>query len=172
MILIDPWRSARRRIERFDNSVDILHHVATVGQQIGRLGERCLRRRVRQNRCVRGPKVWHWSRHKRTIVGEPMVRVEGLPQAFGANEVLKGIHLVVRRGEAVSVIGPSGSGKSTMLRCLNYLEEPTAGRSTSTARCWATRNATVRGVPCGAMRSTPCAPRSAWCSSISTSGRT
>ena len=28
----------------------------------------------------------------------------------------------------VVVIGPSGSGKSTLLRCINYLEEPTAGR--------------------------------------------
>src|ERR1019366_8520902 len=50
-----------------------------------------------------------------------------LRKSFGDLEVLKGINLTVRKGEAVSVIGPSGSGKSTMLRCLNYLEEPTAG---------------------------------------------
>jgi len=59
-----------------------------------------------------------------------MVRVEGLRKSFGSLEVLKGIDLTVGRGEAVSVIGPSGSGKSTMLRCLNYLEEPTAGSIT------------------------------------------
>ena len=58
---------------------------------------------------------------------KPMVRVEGLYKQFGATEVLKGIDLVVERGEAVSVIGPSGSGKSTMLRCLNHLEAPSAG---------------------------------------------
>jgi polar amino acid transport system ATP-binding protein len=56
-----------------------------------------------------------------------MVRVEGLRKSFGDLEVLKGIDLTIRKGEAVSVIGPSGSGKSTMLRCLNYLEEPTSG---------------------------------------------
>jgi polar amino acid transport system ATP-binding protein len=42
--------------------------------------------------------------------------------------VLCGIDLVVAHGEVVCVIGPSGSGKSTLLRCINRLEEPTAGR--------------------------------------------
>ena len=58
---------------------------------------------------------------------QPMVRIEGLRKSFGNNEVLKGINLTVNKGEAVSVIGPSGSGKSTMLRCINYLEEPSGG---------------------------------------------
>jgi polar amino acid transport system ATP-binding protein len=57
----------------------------------------------------------------------PMVRVEGLFKRFGSLEVLQSIDLTVQRGEAVSVIGPSGSGKSTMLRCINFLEQPTAG---------------------------------------------
>nr|WP_222717907.1 amino acid ABC transporter ATP-binding protein [Listeria immobilis] len=42
-------------------------------------------------------------------------------------EVLKGIDLEISSGEVVVVIGPSGSGKSTFLRCLNLLEQPTAG---------------------------------------------
>nr|WP_234289005.1 amino acid ABC transporter ATP-binding protein [Listeria ivanovii] len=42
-------------------------------------------------------------------------------------EVLKGIDLEIAAGEVVVVIGPSGSGKSTFLRCLNLLEQPTAG---------------------------------------------
>ncbi len=57
----------------------------------------------------------------------PMLRVEGLRKAFGATEVLRGIDLELARGEVVCVIGPSGSGKSTLLRCINCLEEPTAG---------------------------------------------
>ena len=57
----------------------------------------------------------------------PMIRVEALWKRFGSVDVLRGIDLTVQKGEAVSVIGPSGSGKSTLLRCLNYLEEPSAG---------------------------------------------
>ena len=47
---------------------------------------------------------------------------------FGELHVLKGINLTVHRGEVVVIIGPSGSGKSTVLRCMNYLEEPTDGQ--------------------------------------------
>ncbi|RFS85484.1 amino acid ABC transporter ATP-binding protein [Actinomadura spongiicola] len=55
------------------------------------------------------------------------IEIGGLRKAFGANEVLRGIDLRVASGEVVCVIGPSGSGKSTLLRCVNLLEEPTAG---------------------------------------------
>ena len=56
-----------------------------------------------------------------------MVRITGLRKRFGQHEVLCGIDLKVEKGATVAVIGPSGSGKSTLLRCVNYLEEPTAG---------------------------------------------
>ncbi|MCB2721195.1 amino acid ABC transporter ATP-binding protein [Listeria monocytogenes] len=55
------------------------------------------------------------------------LKVTGLKKSFGANEVLKGIDIEVKEGEVVCVIGPSGSGKSTFLRCMNNLEEITAG---------------------------------------------
>ena len=55
------------------------------------------------------------------------IKVVGLKKAFGDLEVLKGIDLEISSGEVVCIIGPSGSGKSTFLRCLNRLEEPTAG---------------------------------------------
>jgi polar amino acid transport system ATP-binding protein len=60
-------------------------------------------------------------------MSEPIVRLRGLCKTFGALEVLKGIDLEVRRGEVIVVCGRSGSGKSTMLRCINFLEDPTAG---------------------------------------------
>ncbi|MEO2203518.1 amino acid ABC transporter ATP-binding protein [Paenibacillus pabuli] len=56
------------------------------------------------------------------------IKVEGLKKSFGSNQVLKGIDMTVAEGEVVCVIGPSGSGKSTFLRCINQLEEITAGR--------------------------------------------
>ena len=57
-----------------------------------------------------------------------IIRTEGLKKNFGDLEVLKGIDISIRRGEVVSIIGPSGGGKSTFLRCLNLLEQPTAGK--------------------------------------------
>ena len=60
-------------------------------------------------------------------IGEPIVRVVALEKYFGTNHVLRGVDLEVRQREAVMVIGRSGSGKTTLLRCINFLEEPTAG---------------------------------------------
>src|SRR2546421_5142392 len=57
----------------------------------------------------------------------PIVDARGLHKHFGALHVLKGVDLRVAERELVFVIGPSGSGKSTLLRCLNRLEEPSAG---------------------------------------------
>ena len=61
-------------------------------------------------------------------MSDAVVEISGLRKSFGQQEVLRGIDLRVARGEVVCVIGPSGSGKSTLLRCVNLLEEPTAGR--------------------------------------------
>lgn len=56
-----------------------------------------------------------------------IIKVRDLHKSFGDLEVLKGITEEIKEGEVVCVIGPSGSGKSTFLRCLNMLEEITAG---------------------------------------------
>lgn len=56
-----------------------------------------------------------------------MIDVKNLEKSFGDHKVLAGINEHIYPGEKVVVIGPSGSGKSTFLRCLNLLEEPTAG---------------------------------------------
>ena len=56
-----------------------------------------------------------------------MIEIKGLKKSFGTHEVLKGIDLTIKDKEVVVIIGPSGSGKSTILRCNNYLEQPTAG---------------------------------------------
>jgi polar amino acid transport system ATP-binding protein len=61
-------------------------------------------------------------------MSQAMVRSELVCKNFGALRVLKGISLNVRRGEVMCLVGPSGSGKSTFLRCINHLEQVTAGR--------------------------------------------
>ena len=67
-----------------------------------------------------------------SVTSEPAdtvkIRIEGLKKAFGDLVVLDGISTTIGHGEVVCVIGPSGSGKSTFLRCLNKLEDSTAGR--------------------------------------------
>jgi polar amino acid transport system ATP-binding protein len=58
------------------------------------------------------------------------VQVAGLHKSYGKHTVLTDVNLQMAEGEVVSIIGPSGAGKSTFLRCLNYLEVPTAGTIT------------------------------------------
>ncbi|WP_020103258.1 amino acid ABC transporter ATP-binding protein [Mycobacterium sp. 360MFTsu5.1] len=58
----------------------------------------------------------------------PMVRAEQVCKSFGALDVLKGVSLEVERGQVLVLVGPSGSGKSTFLRCINHLEQVSAGR--------------------------------------------
>ena len=57
----------------------------------------------------------------------PVVRVQNIHKYFGRHHVLQGISFDVYSRQVVCIIGPSGSGKSTILRCMNFLEEPTAG---------------------------------------------
>ncbi|HBX23220.1 MAG TPA: amino acid ABC transporter ATP-binding protein [Desulfotomaculum sp.] len=56
-----------------------------------------------------------------------MIEVRNLDKSFGKLVVLRDISCHIALQEVVCVIGPSGSGKSTFLRCLNLLEQPTAG---------------------------------------------
>ncbi|OBF11732.1 amino acid ABC transporter ATP-binding protein [Mycobacterium sp. ACS4331] len=58
----------------------------------------------------------------------PMVKAESVCKDFGALKVLKGITLEVEKGQVLVLVGPSGSGKSTFLRCINHLENVSAGR--------------------------------------------
>ncbi|MFE9577121.1 amino acid ABC transporter ATP-binding protein [Nocardia sp. NPDC006044] len=56
-----------------------------------------------------------------------LVRAVSVRKRYGDVEVLKGIDLVVRRGQVVVLLGPSGAGKSTFLRCVNHLESMDSG---------------------------------------------
>jgi len=61
------------------------------------------------------------------ITEKPIIKVQGLHKYIGSKHIIKGVDLDVKSGEVVVIIGPSGMGKSTFLRCLNFLEEPSAG---------------------------------------------
>jgi ABC-type polar amino acid transport system ATPase subunit len=60
---------------------------------------------------------------------DDMICVEGLVKYFENGDILAvdGVDLYVASGQVIVIVGPSGSGKSTVLRCLNLLENPTAG---------------------------------------------
>lgn len=55
------------------------------------------------------------------------IEVTGVTKKYADNVVLDNVHLSVRPGEVVVIIGPSGSGKSTLLRTINHLEKPDLG---------------------------------------------
>lgn len=59
-----------------------------------------------------------------------MIHVKDLHKSFGDLEVLRGVTLDAAPGEVVAIVGASGTGKSTLLRCMNCLEELTAGSVT------------------------------------------
>ncbi|MDF1487013.1 amino acid ABC transporter ATP-binding protein [Tessaracoccus caeni] len=74
-----------------------------------------------------------------------MVDVRGVHKLFDDLHVLKGVDLTVGRGEVCVVLGPSGSGKSTLIRCINELEQISAGRIFVGGELMGLREATKNG---------------------------
>lgn len=56
-----------------------------------------------------------------------MLKVTNVHKSFGKNEILKGVDLVVEKGDVVVILGPSGSGKTTLLRTIDFLETADSG---------------------------------------------
>ena len=60
--------------------------------------------------------------------GNVLFEIKDLQKKFGSLTVFDGLNETIYKGNVVVIIGPSGGGKSTFIRCLNLLEQPTAGK--------------------------------------------
>ncbi len=60
--------------------------------------------------------------------GNVLFEIKDLQKKFGSLTVFDGLSETICKGDVVVIIVPSGGGKSTFIRCLNLLEQPTAGK--------------------------------------------
>lgn len=56
-----------------------------------------------------------------------MISGKNIHKSYGSLEVLKGIDLLINKGEIVAIVGASGAGKTTLLQILGTLDKPTSG---------------------------------------------
>ena len=56
-----------------------------------------------------------------------MINCQNITKSFSELHVLKGIDLMVQRGEIVAIVGPSGAGKTTLLQIMGTLDKPNSG---------------------------------------------
>ena len=57
----------------------------------------------------------------------PALELAGVTRSFNGRSVLRGLDLVVPRGQVLALLGPSGAGKTTLLRVLSGILAPQAG---------------------------------------------
>ena len=60
--------------------------------------------------------------------GNVLFEIKDLQKKFGSLTIFDGLRETICKGDVVVIIGPSGGGKSTFIRCLNLLEQTTAGK--------------------------------------------
>lgn len=74
----------------------------------------------------------HMEARDQERMENPIIQIQNVSKTFqtkeGQIDALKDISLEIRKGDIYGIIGMSGAGKSTLVRCLNFLEKPTAGK--------------------------------------------
>lgn len=72
----------------------------------------------------------HMKLTPKCISGNDVLHVEGLSKSFGSLSLFSGIHMDIKRGEHVAIIGDNGTGKTTILKIINGLLEADEGTIT------------------------------------------
>ena len=84
------------------------------------------------NLGVQNPQTLHRSQETSDSAIQHMIETHKIVKTFknaaGEFVVLKGIDLVIERGQFVSIVGKSGSGKSTLLNMITGIDHPTDGQ--------------------------------------------
>jgi simple sugar transport system ATP-binding protein len=59
---------------------------------------------------------------------DELLRIEGISKWFGKVQALRGIDLVVNKGEAIGLVGDNGAGKSTLIKIISGYHRASSGR--------------------------------------------
>ena len=57
----------------------------------------------------------------------PLLRVSGASKSFPGVQALNDVHLDLRHGEVLALVGENGAGKSTLMKLLSGIDQPDAG---------------------------------------------
>lgn len=72
----------------------------------------------------------HMTLTPRCASGKDVLHIEGLSKGFGTEPLFTGLHMDIKRGEHVAIIGDNGTGKTTILKIINGLLEADTGSIT------------------------------------------
>ena len=89
--------------------------------------EKALEKTVRLDKPQEVRAYMHLSLTPDIQSGNDVLYVENLSKAFGSHRLFEGIHIDIKRGEKVAVIGSNGTGKTTILKIINGLVPPDTG---------------------------------------------